>query len=168
MSLDIALPTIVAAYNGSMYGTDLFDQFGSYYDPRTRSIAWQMRIYTHFLRASCINANILYNTIFGTKLPLREFIQAVIAEWTNSNVAFSDSEGCSSESETFVEEHIDIDAEEGQNKSKKWWISRPDIRLNGHHWPLRCLSTVFIPEDNVVVDERIIRGTGICIDANSV
>lgn len=58
--IQITRPTVVAAYNQIMGGTDKMDQLASYYDDRKRSVKWQHRIYNHFLRIAAINAHILY------------------------------------------------------------------------------------------------------------
>eukprot|EP01031_Cornospumella_fuschlensis_P041927 gene41927-51182_t len=90
--IDLQMPTVIAAYNASMGRTDKFDQLGSYYDDRSRTVTWQSRVFTHFLRASCINALILYNANAPKTLTLLAFFQAVISEWVVVDVPEEDED----------------------------------------------------------------------------
>lgn len=53
-------PTIIGDYNKGMGGTDLMDQFTSYYVNHTRAGKWQIRLFNHFLMVTCVNAYILW------------------------------------------------------------------------------------------------------------
>jgi hypothetical protein len=57
---DIPQPTTTAFYNGGMGGTDGFDAFISHYKTTIKTMKWQPRIFTHFLHASVINAQIIF------------------------------------------------------------------------------------------------------------
>ena len=59
--VNVPRPTVIAAYNQGMGGTDKIDQLVNYYDDRYRTLKWQMRIYMHFLHVAVVNASILYN-----------------------------------------------------------------------------------------------------------
>ena len=88
---DITIPTDVIIYNGTMGGTDLFDQMVSYYKTKVRTRRWQTRIYFHFLNSMVVNAHILYKQC---KLPVRgddcysllSFLQNVIDGWATPQV----------------------------------------------------------------------------------
>ena len=82
--MDISRPTVIPVYNKAMGGTDKFDQFGSYYDDRKRSIKWHRRIIIHFFRASVINVHILHNSNNlpkARKLTLLQAIQSIVTSW---------------------------------------------------------------------------------------
>ena len=53
--------SLIPAYNFGMGGTDRMDQLNSYYKFNHKGIRWTMRLFTHFLGVSVVNANILYN-----------------------------------------------------------------------------------------------------------
>lgn len=123
--IEIDQPTVVAAYNKGMGGTDKLDQFTSYYDDRHRSACWQMRIYLHFLRVAAVNANILYNHGKPPKdrLTLLEFIRQMVVEWcvvsagvgvVNGPPAGTKGKSC---------------------RRKKDWEKRRELRLMGSHHP---------------------------------
>ena len=131
------MPTNIKVYNQAMGGTDKFDQLGSYYDDRTRRNKWQKRIYSHFLRASVVNAMILYNSFMdndqsrGTKssgkykpLTLLQFTEAAILEWCQLDAS---------------EQQIDEDEVEPVHRppkkhNRRTWRNNPS-RLTGQHWP---------------------------------
>jgi len=56
-------PSIIKWYNKGMGGTDLFDQFLSYYRPKVKTVAWPVRIFTHFISAAVANAFIIYKDV---------------------------------------------------------------------------------------------------------
>lgn len=58
----IGIPTLALTYNGTMNGTDRFDQQLSYYESTIKTLRWQPRIFTHFVSAAAVNAHILYKT----------------------------------------------------------------------------------------------------------
>ena len=58
----IGIPTLAQTYNGTMGGTDRFDQQMSYYESTIRTKRWQPRIFTHFTSAAAVNAHILYRS----------------------------------------------------------------------------------------------------------
>jgi hypothetical protein len=60
--VDLPMPSIVAVYNQAMGGTDLCDQYSSYYEFEHRTTKWHRRIFTHFSMVSLRNAHILYLT----------------------------------------------------------------------------------------------------------
>lgn len=112
-----------------MGGTDKFDQFGSYYDDRSRTITWQSRVFNHFLRASCINATILYNQGIRKEqqLTLLEFIQSVIEDWCGHE------EG----SLATTDEGLVEAAQPEPHRHRQWWSKQEKRRLKGTHTPAR-------------------------------
>ena len=58
----IGIPTLAQTYNGTMGGTDRFDQQLAYYESTIKTKRWQPRIFTHFISAAVVNAHILYRT----------------------------------------------------------------------------------------------------------
>lgn len=62
--LKLPRPTIIAAYNKGMGGTDLFDQFLSYYRTSVKTKRWPHTVIFHFLLCSVVNSWILYKDIY--------------------------------------------------------------------------------------------------------
>lgn len=83
LDVEFPRPTVIAAYNKAMGGTDKFDQFESYYDDRYRSKTWQIRLIYHFLHAATINASIIFyhNSKKGRMSALLQFTRLLIVEW---------------------------------------------------------------------------------------
>ena len=72
--LRIDRPDVVSHYNRGMGGTDLFDQFGSYYRTNVRKKKWPPRIIFHFLLGAAINSHI----IASTSVTLLDFLDELI------------------------------------------------------------------------------------------
>ena len=72
--LKIDRPDVVKHYNRGMGGTDLFDQFGSYYRTTVRKKKWPARIIFHFVLGAAINARI----IADNNVPLLDFLDGLI------------------------------------------------------------------------------------------
>ena len=72
--LTIDQPDVVKHYNRGMGGTDLFDQFGSYYRTTVRKKKWPPRIIFHFILGAAINARI----IADANVPLLDFLDDLI------------------------------------------------------------------------------------------
>ena len=66
----IGIPTLAQTCNGTMGGTDRFDQQLSYYKSTIKTKRWQPRIFTHLISAAVVNAHILYRT--SNKLQLED------------------------------------------------------------------------------------------------
>ena len=138
--LDIPRPTVIPVYNKAMGGTDKFDQFGSYYDDRKRSIKWHRRIFIHFIRAAVINAHILHNS--STKktkdhLTLLKAIQSIIISWGgledkghNNLDAIDEDQEDDEEDRTFLSP-----GEKRQRASRAVWSYQKSARLTGPHYP---------------------------------
>lgn len=98
---DIAIPTTVQAYNKNMGGTDLNDQYNSYYRSNLKTKKWPPRIYSHFLMVSVTNARVLYmndNDIPRNNYPLIKFMDSLlnsILALTDAPVSESEDEGTS-------------------------------------------------------------------------
>ncbi len=60
IKIRLTRPTNIGDYNGGMGGTDLFDQYCSYYRTMVRTKKWPTRIFTHFIMATIVNAFILF------------------------------------------------------------------------------------------------------------
>jgi len=61
----LAIPSIITNYNKGMGGTDLFDQFLSYYRTSVKTKRWPHRIYFHFLMCCVVNSWIIYKFFFA-------------------------------------------------------------------------------------------------------
>jgi hypothetical protein len=183
--VQISRPTIIGVYNDSMDGTDKFDQWTSYYDDRFRSTTWQLRIYFHFLQASVVNAHILFNLSKKTSLTLLEYRRLLIHEMLdiplNENIKLSrhlrysdsndDSQNTSdSEEEESLQPVARVTATESKyaGNHRDWWIKYPELRLQGHHSPIQCISTAStathplqrpLSVDNVVWDYILVQLT---------
>ena len=97
MAVTVLSPTNISAYNEAMDGTDLFDQFGSYLRSNLRSRAWQLRIYTHFLLASAVNASILQNYGAAKKDGKFDSVIKLIEEWSGESLGCTENQDSSSE-----------------------------------------------------------------------
>ena len=83
--IDIPMPSTVATYNQAMGGTDLCDQYASYYEFEHRTNKWHRRIFTHFSVVAMRNAHMLYltdpkNEDRATTKSFRIFCEMVICE----------------------------------------------------------------------------------------
>jgi len=83
--VDLPMPSVIPIYNSAMGGTDLCDQYASYYEFEHRTTKWHRRIFTHFLIVAMRNAHICYlNDPRNRNRPLtrsfRVFIETVICE----------------------------------------------------------------------------------------
>lgn len=76
----VPAPSIVKHYAFGMKGTDLLDQFESYYLFIRKSKKWTKRVFTHFLLTSVCNANILRNRSLGENVSLKQAIENLIVE----------------------------------------------------------------------------------------
>ncbi len=76
----VSAPSIVKHYAFGMKGTDLLDQYTSYYLFDRKSKKWTRRIFNHFLLISVSNANILRFRKTGKKVSLRQAIENLIVE----------------------------------------------------------------------------------------
>jgi hypothetical protein len=65
--LKLPRPTIIAAYNKGMGGTDLFDQFLSYYRTSVKTKRWPHTIIFHFMLCCVVNSWIIYKDIHHPK-----------------------------------------------------------------------------------------------------
>ena len=63
----------------SMGGTDASDQAVSYYRPRVKTVAWPIRIFTHYINVSVVNAHIIFDETVGGMSQL-EFRKVLIQE----------------------------------------------------------------------------------------
>jgi hypothetical protein len=83
---NIRMPSQIQAYNHGMGGTDLNDQYATYYNLHHRSWSWIRRVYAHFLQVVARNSHILYKESPRTnaaepKLPhLLDFLKVLVAE----------------------------------------------------------------------------------------
>ena len=133
-------PTIVSIYNKGMGGTDLFDQFSSYYRTSFRGYKWPLRLFSHFFIASCINAHILWKkTMKGRNLlppnhTQLSFMEKLIKQWCCGQVGdefqeeASDASSISADDETPPEVTL---ANTTRKKLNKNW----EIRKSGFHYP---------------------------------
>jgi hypothetical protein len=89
VKIDLKRPTIIGDYNKSMGGTDKHDQLNSYYRSGLKTLAWQPRIYTHFLISTCTNASIIYRKLQGYSKEdyrLLTFIDNLLDQMTDTAV----------------------------------------------------------------------------------
>lgn len=83
--VDLPMPSVIPIYNSAMGGTDLCDQYSSYYEFEHRTTKWHRRIFTHFLIVAMRNAHICYlrdikNRNRPTTSSFRVFIETVVCE----------------------------------------------------------------------------------------
>ena len=137
----IRRPSCIADYNSGMGGTDLFDQFCSYYKTTVRTKKWPMRIFTHFLKCTVVNAYIIWNALEiksgrrVKKVSLLDFtdmlIKEIIAEHWNATMTGDACARASAKNETPVFEHATKPAR------LNTWMKHSGQRLNGTHTPIQ-------------------------------
>jgi hypothetical protein len=82
--------TLIPAYNHGMGGTDLMDQYNSYYSFDKKGVRWTHRVITHFLGVTVINARILFNLCNPTiKLTNFEYIDEVVKSLADLDKSFN-------------------------------------------------------------------------------
>jgi hypothetical protein len=86
--IKIPRPTNIGQYNHGMGGTDLCDQFISYYRISLRTRHWRRKIYAHMLNVVAVNAHILYKdynkiTRGHSCYTLKDFITTLIMQLAN-------------------------------------------------------------------------------------
>jgi len=95
--VELPMPSTVAIYNDAMGGTDLCDQYSSYYDFEHRTTKWHRRIFTHFMTVALRNAHVLYMTdTQRARLPttrsFRTFVEIVICQLLGLKIPTIDPE----------------------------------------------------------------------------
>jgi hypothetical protein len=83
--VELPMPSVIAIYNSAMGGTDLCDQYTSYYEFEHRTLKWHRRIFTHFMVVAMRNAHILYLTdpkrhLLVSMRSFRTFVETVICQ----------------------------------------------------------------------------------------
>lgn len=63
--VEIERPDMIGLYNRGMGGTDLHDQYNTYYRTMVRCNKWPIRIFTHFLQSCVTNSYLLYKSAYG-------------------------------------------------------------------------------------------------------
>ena len=97
-------------------------------------VKWQMRVYTHFFRAACINASILYGLFTNKKMDLLSFLKLVIDEWADMR-----------------EDTVpapNIAAFQTVNHNFSYWKKHPELRLSGLHLPEKVQEEKVLIEDD--------------------
>ena len=120
-----------------MGGTDLFDQFGSYYRSTLKSVKWHIRLFSHFFVAACINANILYQGKVAARNSDTQlkFMERIIEQWSGFEATqeVEEEEG-GNEEETVPEvvapsKRTNSESREYRNQLNNDW----QRRVNGIH-----------------------------------
>ena len=150
--VDLPMLSIVAVYNSAMGGTDLCDQYSSYYEFEHRTTKWHRRILTHFSMVSLRNAHILYmtdpkNAVKAVPKSFRIFVEMVICETLGLPSPFFDpnAEASDDEEESYNSDHIPVDDSTDESdeevyfenpeaplaaplprpkQSRRWWLER--------------------------------------------
>ena len=162
--VDLPMPSTIAIYNRAMGGTDLCDQYSSYYEFEHRTTKWHRRIFTHFSMVSLRNAHILYltdpkNADKAMPKSFRIFIEMVICETLRLPSPFFDPNAEASDDEVGSEASIDDSTDESDDEeyfdnpeaalapplprpvqSRKWWLGQEGClrRLTGRdHWTVQ-------------------------------
>ena len=120
----LARPTNIGDYNSGMGGTDLFDQYCSYYRTMVRTKKWPTRIFSHFFMASIVDAFILYKYSHDDAT-LLSFITSLLEEL---------SMGKSNDPLVKPDEEDD-QTTQAQPRRKSTWLKAVDRRLTGRHFP---------------------------------
>ena len=139
--LQLKRPTIIGDYNHGMGGTDKHDQMNGYYRTTIKTLAWQPRIYTHFLMSAATNAWILKRQKDGLsneEYSLLDFIDNLIDQLSNA--------GKIEQNEPELEEiEAKIDAHDlNSNKVEDWLNEAPYIKSRldtKNHWPMCTNNT---------------------------
>jgi hypothetical protein len=77
---NVTAPSIVNHYASGMKGTDLLDQYASYYSFDLKSKKWPRRVFNQFLLISVFNANILRFRQTQEKVVFKQAIEDLIVE----------------------------------------------------------------------------------------
>jgi hypothetical protein len=78
------IPTNIPLYNRGMGGTDLIDQLASYYRTTLEAKRSTIRIFTHFVMVTMINAMILFRAINNVNVTLFQFLDKLINQLTST------------------------------------------------------------------------------------
>lgn len=140
----VSAPSTIDAYNRCMGGTDRFDQLLSYYDDRSKTLSWKLRVITHFFRGSCINSMILKNLHLNEERTLLECFQEIIAEWTGSDDCGTVDDDSSVEEQTGMP---CVPMQHYQEQSKQRWMEASEFRKSGFHSPQRAV--IFCQQHNI-------------------
>ena len=138
------MPTTVPIYNSLMGGTDLLDQFTSYYENRLKSLNWQRRIFTHFIIVTAKNSHIIYNAL-AVQDQVRErptfkflaFMEVLIMELMEipielSELVDSDSDRDSSFDSSDCDDMDDRhSSDEGDDDGDRMEMETPNFRASG-------------------------------------
>lgn len=131
VQIQVDRPTNIENYNRSMGGTDLFDQFGSYYKTTFRSLHWQQRIYSHFLQSSAINAHILHRSVTRSENTLLEFMENLIMRWSGMDLPDVQEE---------VESELDDDI--APQRKRKSLLGDYEGRRRGFHYTIETPNSL--------------------------
>ena len=83
VTTQVPRPAIVAEYNASMGGVDLFDMFQSLYRMEHRSKRWYMRIFYWMISTSAINGWVRYRKDAGA-IGVAKKAQMTLVQFTSS------------------------------------------------------------------------------------
>ena len=119
----LARPTNIGDYNHGMGGTDVFDQYCSYYRTMVRTKKWPMKIFTHFIMASIVNAFILYKYNSHDDATLLSFITLLLEE-----ISVHRRQDPAKDSEAVNEQ-----TEPVQPRRRSSWLNEVNKRLTGTH-----------------------------------
>lgn len=79
--IKIARPGVISLYNHAMGGTDLIDQLCSYIRTTLRTNKWPVRIFTHMINLSVVNAHILHKSLQELSVyKIHDFVTDMIKE----------------------------------------------------------------------------------------
>lgn len=71
-------PAIIVEYNKGKQGVDISDQMASYFSPLRKTIRWYHKLVFEFiLNTSVVNALILYRTLTGHTMQIKDFRMAI-------------------------------------------------------------------------------------------
>lgn len=142
----IKIPTLILLYNKSMGGTDLFDQFGSYYRSTLKSVKWHIRLISHFFVAACINANILYQGNKATTAHHNDqqlkFMVKIIDQWSGFEEVQDKDQNDEDEEEAPIvvapSERTEYESRKYRNELIRDW----ETRVSGIH------TVQYVPNNN--------------------
>jgi len=129
-------PALLKDYNEGVGGTDLQDQFGSYYRTYIRTKKWPMRIFTHFIMTCVVNGLVVFRSRFHEhcNIPLVDLIEEIIKEALNDNPTAIIGAGMKRTSLHLNDEYLTAKRSKGWLSSHKEASScRLDVTHTFHH-----------------------------------
>ena len=137
-------PSVVGVYNAGMGGTDLFDQYCTYYRTTIKTKKWTTRIITHMVMCCLVNAYVIYKHA-NAETSLLDFLDIYISELLHEQEPQRNVTAILSSERT---------RQIGNNRLDKWYDDT--FRLTGQHFCASLQRKAWVPtsEQGHQIDPR--------------